>query len=133
MSKRRPPAVVTEDDATLFRDAIDRVRPLDVPPPPPRKPPPAPEPRSRARDEAEALAASRSPAWAEATADAAEALSYRRDEVPASVLKALVDRLLRQRADVLAFASAPDAMGGTGAVLALLAPRRPGEQRVSRD
>ena len=193
MSKRRPPAVVTEDDATLFRDAIDGVRPLDVPPPPPRKPPPAPEPRSRARDEAEALAASRSPAWAEATADAAEALSYRRDEVPASVLKALargeysvgaevdlhrqrapgaerllrtflaqaraegiacvrvihgkgargpdggsvlkalVDRLLRQRADVLAFASAPEAMGGTGAVLVLLARRRPGEQPVSRD
>ena len=45
-----------------------------------------------------------------------------------SVLKALVDRVLRQRADVLAFASAPPAMGGTGAVLVLLAKRRPGEQ-----
>ena len=45
-----------------------------------------------------------------------------------SVLKALVDRLLRQRADVLAFASAPEAMGGTGAVLVLLARRRAGEQ-----
>ena len=45
-----------------------------------------------------------------------------------SVLKALVDRLLRQRADVLAFASAPEAMGGTGAVLVLLAKRRPGER-----
>ena len=50
-----------------------------------------------------------------------------------SVLKALVDRMLRQRADVLAFASAPEAMGGTGAVLALLARKRPGEQPVSRD
>lgn len=45
-----------------------------------------------------------------------------------SVLKALVDRLLRQRADVLAYASAPEAMGGTGAVLVLLARRRAGEQ-----
>lgn len=36
------------------------------------------------------------------------------------VLKALVDRLLRLRGDVLAFASAPPRMGGTGAVLVLL-------------
>lgn len=40
------------------------------------------------------------------------------------VLKNLVDRMLRQRADVLAFHSAPPAQGGTGAVLVLLAPRR---------
>ena len=40
----------------------------------------------------------------------------------APVLKNLVDRLLRQRADVLAFHSAPPAQGGTGAVLILLAP-----------
>lgn len=37
------------------------------------------------------------------------------------VLKNLVDRLLRQRADVLAFHSAPPGQGGTGAVLVLLA------------
>lgn len=37
------------------------------------------------------------------------------------VLKNLVDRVLRQRADVLAFHSAPAAQGGTGAVLVLLA------------
>jgi DNA-nicking Smr family endonuclease len=43
----------------------------------------------------------------------------------APVLKNLVDRMLRQRADVLAFHSAPPAQGGTGAVLVLLAPRRP--------
>jgi DNA-nicking Smr family endonuclease len=36
------------------------------------------------------------------------------------VLKNLVDRMLRQRADVLAFASPPPAQGGAGAVLALL-------------
>ena len=41
----------------------------------------------------------------------------------APVLKNLVDRLLRQRADVLAFHSAPAAQGGTGAVLVLLAKR----------
>ena len=40
------------------------------------------------------------------------------------VLKNLVDRVLRQRADVLAFHSAPPAQGGTGAVLVLLSARR---------
>lgn len=39
------------------------------------------------------------------------------------VLKNLVDRVLRQRSDVLAFHSAPASRGGTGAVLVLLAPR----------
>ncbi len=39
------------------------------------------------------------------------------------VLKNLVDRVLRQRADILAFHSAPAARGGTGAVLVLVAPR----------
>ena len=38
------------------------------------------------------------------------------------VLKMLVERVLARRADVLAYASAPPAQGGTGAVLALLAP-----------
>lgn len=142
----------------------------------------------RELDEALALAQSRQAGWFEATIGAAEALAYRRDEVPekvlkalkrgqysiggeldlhqmrapeadrwlrvflaesragghacvriihgkglraaegGSVLKALVDRMLRQRADVLAYASAPEAMGGTGAVLVLLARKRPGEQ-----
>lgn len=41
----------------------------------------------------------------------------------APVLKALVDRVLRHRGDVLAFSSAPQAQGGTGAVLVLLARR----------
>ncbi len=39
----------------------------------------------------------------------------------APVLKNLVDRMLRQRNDVLAFHSAPLAQGGTGALLVLLA------------
>lgn len=39
------------------------------------------------------------------------------------VLKNLVDRMLRQRADILAFHSAPAAQGGTGALLVLLARR----------
>ena len=42
-------------------------------------------------------------------------------EIP--VLKNVVDRVLRQRSDVLAFHSAPPAQGGTGAVLVLLAAR----------
>lgn len=41
----------------------------------------------------------------------------------APVLKNLVDRMLRQRNDVLAFHSAPAAQGGTGALLVLLAHR----------
>ena len=43
------------------------------------------------------------------------------DSLP--VLKNVVDRILRQRSDVLAFHSAPPAQGGTGAVLVLLARR----------
>jgi len=39
------------------------------------------------------------------------------------VLKNLVDRLLRQRGEVLAFHTAPPAQGGTGALLVLLARR----------
>jgi DNA-nicking Smr family endonuclease len=39
------------------------------------------------------------------------------------VLKGLTDHLLRRRADVLAFASARPADGGTGAVLVLLKTR----------
>lgn len=40
---------------------------------------------------------------------------------PGPLLKAMVERLLRLRADVLAFASAPARAGGSGAVLVLLA------------
>lgn len=47
-----------------------------------------------------------------------------RSERDAPVLKNLVDRVLRQRADVLAFHSAPSAQGGTGAVIVLLVRRR---------
>ncbi len=181
---RRKPAPPSEDDVALFRGAIDGVRPIGTPAPPPERPRPPPVPRQRAEDEAAALAQSRTLSWLEATIDAAEALAWRRDEVPekvlkqlrrggysigaeldlhalraleaerwlraflaearaeglacvriihgkgrraadgGSVLKALVDRMLRQRGDVLAFASAPEAMGGTGAVLVLLATRR---------
>lgn len=40
------------------------------------------------------------------------------------VLKNLVDRMLRHRADVLGFHSAPPAQGGTGAVVVVLAPAK---------
>lgn len=46
----------------------------------------------------------------------------RHSEAGVPLLKNLVDRILRQRADVLAFHSAPPAQGGTGAVLVLLRP-----------
>lgn len=44
----------------------------------------------------------------------------RNSEERLPVLKNLVDRMLRQRADVLAFHSPPPAQGGSGAVLVLL-------------
>ena len=46
-----------------------------------------------------------------------------REDGELPVLKNLVDRMLRQRAGILAFHSAPAAQGGTGAVLVLLARR----------
>ena len=46
-----------------------------------------------------------------------------RDDRGTPVLKNLVDRILRHRADVLAFHSSPAPQGGTGAVLVLLARR----------
>ncbi len=46
-----------------------------------------------------------------------------RSGVRGPVLKKLTDRLLRESSDVLAFASAPPALGGTGAVLVLLRAR----------
>lgn len=45
------------------------------------------------------------------------------DASGAPILKNLVDRVLRQRADILGFHSAPPAQGGTGAVIVLLAKR----------
>ncbi|HSD18347.1 MAG TPA: Smr/MutS family protein [Thermomonas sp.] len=47
----------------------------------------------------------------------------RNSEQHLPVLKNLVDRVLRQRADVLAFHSPPAAQGGSGAVLVLLEKR----------
>lgn len=44
--------------------------------------------------------------------------------IEGSVLKGLVDAWLRQRPEVLAFASAPASAGGTGALLVLLARAR---------
>ena len=52
----------------------------------------------------------------------------RNSEERLPVLKNLVDRVLRQRADVVAFHSPPAAQGGTGAVLVLLATRERGGQ-----
>jgi DNA-nicking Smr family endonuclease len=49
------------------------------------------------------------------------------------VLKGLAEHLLRQRSDVLAYASAPEAQGGTGALLVLLARPRPGGATAGAD
>jgi DNA-nicking Smr family endonuclease len=177
--KRKKPAAVSDEDASLFREAIGEVRRIEVIDAAIGRPKPAPVPRMRARDEADALRESRYFSLADSAFDGEDSLSFRRDEVSARtlkrlagghysvqdeidlhhlratdaetvlkrfldqaraedqfcvrvihgkglrsestpVLKSLVDRLLRQRGDVLAFASAPPKLGGTGAVLILL-------------
>ncbi|WP_454831722.1 Smr/MutS family protein [Pseudoxanthomonas wuyuanensis] len=172
-----------DDDAALFRAAIGPVKPLPPTATPPQKPRPRPAARMAERDEADARSEFQRGLDDLAWREAGDALSYRRDGLPARlfqrlkkgqfsvqdeldlhgatamqaetllrqflieahahdfgcvriihgkgqrsagevpVLKNLVDRLLRQRADVLAFHSAPAAQGGTGAVLVLLARR----------
>ena len=183
MGKRRePPKGHDEgdiDDATMFRAAIGPVRELPQAPLPPGKPRPRPSTRMADLDEAQARSEFARMIDTDRI-EAGDALSYRRDEVPARVLqrlrrglyaaedeldlhgadshaaarmlrefmrgaarsglgcvrvvhgkgrgsgtevpvlKNLVDRLLRQRSEVLAFHSAPAAQGGTGAVLVLL-------------
>ena len=47
----------------------------------------------------------------------------------APVLKGLVERMLDQRADVMAYATPPASQGGTGALLVLLGKRKPGGRR----
>jgi len=178
---KRKSAPVTPEDAALFRDAIGGVRRIEAEAAATDRPSPPPEPRRLRLDEEEALRESRDLS-ALAPIEAADVLSFRRDEVPEKtlrqlkrgqfsvqdevdlhhlraadaeqllkqfltharreghlclrvihgkglrsedtpVLKALVDRILRHRGDVLAFASAPPNQGGTGALLVLLAPR----------
>lgn len=183
MSRKPPDAPADDDDAALFRAAIGQVRTIEAKPEPPAKPRPKPRAAMAERDEADARSEFRL-ALDEHLLGAGDALSYRRDEVPARVLrrlargeyaardeldlhgidaktaetwlreflrhalhegigcvriihgkgrysadgvpvlKNLVDRMLRQRADVLAFHSSPAAQGGTGAVLVLLKPKR---------
>ncbi len=177
--KRKPPVVVSPDDALLFRDAIGEVRPLDITDSGPEKPKPAPVARMHLQDEVDALVESRSASVLDAEFNADEPLAYRRPEMSersfrqlkrgeysvqdeidlhqlrvaqaevllkrflseatregrrcvriihgkglrsenGPVLKALVDRILRHRGDVLAFSSAPSTQGGMGAALVLL-------------
>jgi DNA-nicking Smr family endonuclease len=185
---RKPPPLQTppdaDDDGALFRAAIGPVRELPAQAAPPQPPRPRPVPRMGARDESDALGEFRR-ALDSDRIEAGDALSFRREHVPARilqrlrrghyaaqdeldlhhssaaqaeallrdflreatrsglgcvsivhgkglhsdsgvpVLKNLVDRVLRQRADVIAFHSAPPAQGGHGAVLVLLSASRP--------
>lgn len=184
MKRKRDPAQVPEgDDSALFRAAIGPVRALPPAPEPPRAPRPRAGTRMAERDDAQARSEFRA-LLDGPLLQAGDTMRYRRDEVPAPVLrklgrgeyaaqeeldlhhsdaaqatellrlflrdasnsgigcvrivhgkglnsspdapilKNLVDRLLRQRADVLAFHTAPPAQGSTGAVLVLLRPKR---------
>ena len=185
---RKKPAIEAlpeADDAALFRAAIGadrgKVRALPEAPLPPAAPKPKPSAKMARRDEDAAREEFRHVVIA--ALEAGDVLSYRREEVPPSVLKKLargeyaaqeeldlhglpartaeallreflrdcrthgvgcvrivhgkgrnseerrpvlknlVDRVLRHRADVLAFHSPPVAQGGTGAVLVLLEKR----------
>ena len=188
--RKKPTPVATPDphevdDAALFRSAIGvdrgKVRALpDIPAPPA---PAKPKPSAKMAHRDEALARDAFQHAVIAGLEAGDVLQYRRDEVPAMVLKRLgrgeysaqeeldlhglpartaeallreflrdcsthgvgcvrivhgkglnsgdrlpvlknlVDRVLRHRADVLAFHSPPAAQGGAGAVLVLLERR----------
>lgn len=178
--KHRPPAVINEEDARLFRQAIGKVRHIDAPATPPSAPKPAPQPRMFEADEAAVADELLEMAFDPAVLEVGEELAYLHDGYPPKllrqlkrgqysvqddidlhqmnaaaaqasiadflaeakhhglrcvriihgkglrskaagpVLKALTDRLLRRRDDVIAFASARPAQGGTGTVVVLL-------------
>jgi DNA-nicking Smr family endonuclease len=180
MKPRKPTAVVSDEDALLFREAIGEVRRLDPAPLPPQAPRPLPRARMFEADEAAVPGELLDLAFDPALMEVGEELSYLRDGYPPKllrqlkrgqysvqddldlhqmnaaaaqlsiaaflaearheglrcvriihgkglrsraagpVLKGLTDRLLRRRDDVVAFASARPAQGGTGAVVVLL-------------
>lgn len=76
------------DDAQLFRDAIGPVRELPAVPPPPDRPRPRPAARMAERDEAEARGEFAKLLDADHI-EGGDVLRYRRDEVPAHVLRRL--------------------------------------------
>ena len=77
-----------DDDAALFRAAIGPVRELPEVAPPPGRPRPRPSAKMAARDDDEARSAFVR-MLANDAIEAGDALSYRRDEVPARVLQRL--------------------------------------------
>lgn len=178
--KRRPPAIVNDEDSRLFRDAIGEVRPLDPVEPAPRTARPAPRPHMLDADEAAVPGELLDMTFDPALLEVGDELSFLREGFPPTllrrlkrgqfsvqdtidlhqmnaaaaqvsiidflaearqhdlscvrivhgkglrskaagpVLKGLTDRMLRRRDDVVAFASARPALGGTGAVIVLL-------------
>lgn len=77
-----------EDDAALFRSAIGPVREIAPAPPPPPRPRPRPSTRMADRDDDEARGEFQRLLGSEPL-DAGDTLRYRRDDVPARVLKRL--------------------------------------------
>lgn len=179
-----PPARASEDDLSLFQEAIGPVRRIEVEPSAIEPAKPAPRPRSREADELQAKQDFQLRPFEFAADTLGDTLEYLADGHSPKLmrdlkrgryavqdeldlhrmhagladeairiflaearehgfrcvriihgkglhsdsrmppLKNLVDRLLRQRAEVLAFHSAPAAQGGNGAVLVLLKRRR---------
>jgi DNA-nicking Smr family endonuclease len=178
--KRRHPAIVSDEDSRLFREAIGETRQFAPVAPPPESPKPEPHPHMFEADEAAVPRELLDMAFDPGLMEVGEELSYLREGYPPKllrqlkrgqfsvqdeidlhqmnaaaaqatiadflahaaaqgfrcvrivhgkglrskasgpVLKALTDRLLRRRDDVIAFASARPMQGGTGAVVVLL-------------
>ena len=88
MTRQPPVPPADDDDAALFRSAVGPVRDIGEQSEPPAKPRPRPRAAMGERDEAQARSEFRL-ALDEQLLGAGDALSYRRDEVPARVLKRL--------------------------------------------
>ncbi|MEK6748236.1 MAG: Smr/MutS family protein [Pseudomonadota bacterium] len=88
--RRKKPPIVTTEDRTLFRDAVADVRRLDFPAPENQRVPPAPIPHQRLQDEQRVMQESMAPfSLDEETLDTGDALSFRRAEVPPTVMRKL--------------------------------------------
>ncbi|MEO8809454.1 MAG: Smr/MutS family protein [Rhodanobacter sp.] len=178
--KTRSPDDITDDDRSLFREAIGEVRRFDAATPAPARSKPAPRPHMLEADEAAVPGELLDMAFDPALLEVGEELSFLRDgyspkllrqlkrgqfsvqddldlhqmnaaaaqagiidflaaarrsgircvriihgkglrsKAAGPVLKHLTDRMLRRRDDIVAFASARPALGGTGAVVVLL-------------
>ncbi|RUL72242.1 Smr/MutS family protein [Dyella choica] len=87
--KRRPPAIVSDEDSRLFREAIGEVRLFDPVAPPPESPKPEPYPHMLEADEAAVPGELLDMAFDPGLMEVGEELSYLRDGYPPKLLRQL--------------------------------------------